>query len=117
MTDYLAPAARILWVRPALIAAAVQRLDGEIHHLFDECVRSGEPAPRPELVYATPEDILALSELVPSTYLTDVHPPHGGPPLAVVGDEGEDSATGAAVEPGAVPTRCSSVRRKRKLTG
>ncbi len=86
LTDYLAPAARILWVRPALVAEAVRRLDGEIHHLFDESVRVGEPVPRPELVYATPADVQALAELLPSTYLTDVHPPHGGAPLTVVQD-------------------------------
>ena len=102
VSDYLAPSARIVWVRPGLIGMAVERLDGEIHHLFDECVRNGEPVPRPELVYATPEDILALSELVPSTYLTDVHPPHGGPPLAVVGDESETAVAGAATGPGVV---------------
>jgi len=87
LTDYLAPSARILWVRPAMVAAAVHRLDGEIHHLFDESVRAGESVPRPELVYATPADVLALAELIPTTYLTDMPPPDDGAPLAL-GDSG-----------------------------
>jgi transcription-repair coupling factor (superfamily II helicase) len=99
VTDYLAENARILWVRPRLVAAAVQRLGDEIHHLFDECVRAGEPVPPPEQVYATPADVRTVASLIQSTFLSDVYTP-GRAPLAPAP---EDEAAPAPRSTGGAP--------------
>jgi transcription-repair coupling factor (superfamily II helicase) len=81
LTDYLGGDARLLWMRPQLIVEAVRRLDHEIRRSFADCVQAGEPVPAPEQVYASPEDLITLSELMPTLYLSDVNWSGQAPPL------------------------------------
>ena len=101
LADFLAPAARVLWVRPQSIVEHFRRLDREIERAFADCVRAGEPVPRPEQVYAPSEELLTIAEFFPCLYFSDVHM-GGGPPLEALHEpwpEDGAAAGGEAVQP------------------
>ena len=72
---------------------ALRRLESEIEHLFEECLRNGEPVPPPEAIYASPE-LLALVDLLPSSISTESSPGRGTPRRAWRRRDGSRRGTG-----------------------
>jgi len=79
LTEFFLDARRLLWVRPEAVVEQLRRLDEEIHKLFDDARRGGEPVPEPEAIYAPNTVLQALPAGMPTYYLTQVH--FGGAPL------------------------------------
>jgi len=88
ITDYMGAAAKIIWLRPQPVVEHLRRLDAEIRRSFDDAVQSGTPLPEPHQVYAPNEDLIALTELLPCIYLSDVNWTGQAPPLAALREAG-----------------------------
>jgi len=95
LTDFFLDARRMLWVRPEAVVEQLRRLDSEIHKLYEDCVRGGQPVPEPDAVYAPNARLHDLPSQLPTLFLTDVH--WGGPPLGKL--LAHDEAPASAAEP------------------
>ncbi len=104
LTDYMTPDTRLVWMRPQPIVEQLRRLEGEIHRQFEDCAQAGEPVPRPEQVYAPNEDLIALTELLPCVYFSDVNWTGTAPPLEALRETAAVDSDAEARRPGSAKT-------------